>query len=323
MRKQLSRIAGLVSGGVAWLRGRPRESVKPPALPSPRSGSAGPSVRLIVQPDDGVEPVLEGIARARRRLDVSIFRLDDKHVTKAVQAAVARGVTVRALVAHRNSEGAKELRALEAWLLAAGATVCRTHDDLLRYHYKMMVVDRRILYVFGFNFTRQDIERSRSFGLVFRNRHLVREATRLFEADCARKPFTPRSQSLVVSPHNARERLSALLRGARRRLLVYGADVDDPAMIRLLAERARAGVDVKIVGRVAGKGTGLRVRPLARRRLHVRAIVQDSRCVFIGSQGLREVELDRRREVGVIVKDAKVVRAVAALFAEDWADRRR
>jgi cardiolipin synthase A/B len=318
MRRQLARLADLVTSGAAWLRLRKRGESSPAPAPAPEREDRA-AVRVVVQPEDGLKPILQGIARARRTLDVTIFRLDDKRITRAVQAAVGRGVTVRALVAHRNSAGAKELRSLEEWLLRTGATVCRTDSDLLRYHQKMMIADRRTLYVLGFNFTHQDIEESRSFGLVFEGGALVREATRLFEADCARRPFTPRSPSLVVSPHNARTRLGRLIRGARQRLLVYDDDVSDAAMIRLLSARAEAGVDVRIIGRVARKGRRLPAARYAGGRLHVRAIVQDSRCVFVGSQGLRTLELDRRREVGVIVKDEKVIRAVAALFEKDWA----
>ena len=42
----------------------------------------------------------------------------------------------------------------------------RTADDLVRYHGKMMIVDSRILHVYGFNFTGLDMAKSRSFGVV-------------------------------------------------------------------------------------------------------------------------------------------------------------
>jgi len=277
-------------------------------------------VRLIVQPDEGIEPVLHGISRARRTLDLSIFRLDHGDVTKAIKAAVARGVAVRALVAHRNSTGEKGLRKLEMRLLETGATVCRTDDDLVRYHEKIMIVDREMLYVFGFNFTHLDIDKSRSFGLLTRNRKLVQEAARLFDADCTRKAYTPSVNTFVVSPLNARARLAALIRKARKRLLVYDPNVNDGAMMKLLQERVRAGVDVRIIGKVAKKGGDLRVAKYSGKRLHVRAIVQDSRRVFIGSQSLRKLELDKRREVGIITKDTKMIRAVADRFEKDWAD---
>ena len=52
--------------------------------------------------------------------------------------------------------------------------------------------------------------------------------------------------------------------------------------------------------------------------LHVRAIVRDGRRAFIGSQSLRKLELDERREVGIIVRDRKVVRKVEKVFNDDW-----
>ena len=49
-------------------------------------------------------------------------------------------------------------------------------------------------------------------------------------------------------------------------------------------------------------------------RLHVRAIIRDGRDAFVGSQSLRTLELDGRREIGVLVDDAQVVKQIAATF---------
>ena len=53
--------------------------------------------------------------------------------------------------------------------------MARTADDLPRYHGKMMIVDDA-LHVFGFNYTKLDIEQSRSFGIVTRDKRIVQEA---------------------------------------------------------------------------------------------------------------------------------------------------
>src|SRR3954467_8574768 len=130
-------------------------------------------MKLIVQPDAGVAPIVTAIKGAKRALDVLIFRLDREEITKALEDAVARGVNVRALIAHTNRGGEKSLRKLELRLLGAGVTVSRTADDLVRYHGKMMIIDNRELHVYGFNFTALDIDKSRSFGIVTRNPKLV------------------------------------------------------------------------------------------------------------------------------------------------------
>ncbi len=61
------------------------------------------------------------------------------------------------------------------------------------------------------------------------------------------------------------------------------------------------------------------MRKLPDLRLHVRAIVRDGTTAFVGSQSLRKLELDGRREVGVIVTDTRVVKRMQAVFEADWA----
>lgn len=276
-------------------------------------------MKLITQPDDGVAPLLSAIQKAKKCVDVAIFRFDRLELEKAMETAVKRGIVVRTLIAHTNRSGEKNLRKLELRLLAAGVTVARTADDLVRYHGKFMVVDRSTAYVLGFNYTRLDIDRSRSFGIVSKNRKLVQEALRLFEADTTRQPYSAGNDVFIVSPVNARERLTTFIRKARKQLLIYDPKIGDRSILALLQQRAKAGVDVRILGRVGKRGGALAVKKFPGKRLHVRAIVRDGFRAFVGSQSLRRLELDGRREVGVIVRDPKAVKRIAAVFEEDWA----
>jgi phosphatidylserine/phosphatidylglycerophosphate/cardiolipin synthase-like enzyme len=69
-----------------------------------------------------------------------------------------------------------------------------------------------------------------------------------------------------------------------------------------------------------GKGAaGIEARKLPDLRLHVRAIVRDGTAAFIGSQSLRKLELDGRREIGVIVSDERVAKKIRDVFESDWA----
>jgi phosphatidylserine/phosphatidylglycerophosphate/cardiolipin synthase-like enzyme len=275
-------------------------------------------MKLIVEPDAGVAPIVTSIKQARKSIDVLIFRLDRAEIARALEAAVARGVRVRALTAHQNRGGSKSLRKLELQLLAGGVTVSRTADDLVRYHGKMMIVDGRMLHVYGFNFTALDIEKSRSFGVITKNENLVSEAAKLFAADFDRQPYTPGCERLVVSPENARDRIARFLRGARRELLIYDPKASDDAMLKILAERIKAGVDVRVIGKVESKWN-VPSEKHPDKRLHIRAIIRDGTSAFMGSQGLRRIELEKRREVGVILTDESVVREMRGTFEEDWA----
>ncbi len=275
-------------------------------------------MKLIIQPGDGVASVVRAIHNATKTIDIVIFRFDRAEVEKALDEASDRGVAVRALIAHTNRGGESKLRKLELRLLECGVTVARTADDLARYHAKMMVIDGAALHVYGFNYTKLDIEQSRSFGIVTRETKIVQEAMRLFEADALRQHYTSSHPRLVVSPENSRTLLTAFIKGARRQLLIYDAQVSDNAIQKVLAERARAGVKIRILGCLEKPNPDIKVRPLATMRLHVRAIIRDGKTAFIGSQSLRKLELEGRREVGIIIQNGMIVRKIKAVFESDW-----
>ena len=286
-------------------------------------GNSRPGMRLIVEPEGGIGPVLSAIDRARRSIDIVIFRLDCKSVTRGLEKAVGRGVAVRALVARKHRGSNTDLRKLERRLLRAGVVLAQTADDLTRYHGKMMIVDRQVLHVYGFNYTQIDYL-SRSFGIVTTDRSLVREALKLFDADATRQSYRPATSDFVVSPWNSREQLSAFIRGARRELLVYDPRLTDPAMRELLASRANAGVDVRVIGKKRGRlAQDLAVEKYKGRRLHVRAMVRDGESAFVGSQSMGKVAFDDRREIGVIVRDRGVVGLMRSIFRRDWKRARR
>src|SRR3984957_11090328 len=275
-------------------------------------------LKLLVQPGDGVEPLVEAINGAKSRGEIAIFRFDRSDIEKALADAAARGVFVHALIAYTNRGGERNLRKLEMRLLAAGITVGRTADDLIRYHDKFLIIDRRVLFLLSFNFTHLDIDHSRCFGLVTTNSKLVAEAVKLFEADSTRQPYVAGLASFIVSPVNARKQLTAFLQGAKKELLIYDPEISDPAIMRILDARAQAGVDIKLIGRISRANSKLQVRKLSIMRLHTRTLLRVGSQAFIGKQSLREVELGSRREVGIIFRDKKIVGTVAKIFNDDW-----
>ena len=274
-------------------------------------------MKLLTQPGDGTDRLVKGIAKARKSVEIVIFRFDRSEIEQALVEAVQRGVFVHALIAFTNRGGEDHLRKLEMRLLDHGVSVTRTADDLVRYHGKMLIVDRKELSLLSFNFTHLDIDHSRGFGLVLRNPGIVREAVKLFEADTKRQPYAAGQERFVVSPVNARKTLTAFIKGARKELLIYDPKISDRAMLRLLQDRKSAGIDIRVIGKIGNNR--LPVRVLSGMRLHTRTIIRDKQQAFIGSQSLRALELDSRREIGVIFRNRSVVTALDRLFEQDWA----
>ena len=276
-------------------------------------------MKLLIQPEAGVGPLIKEIDAAKKTIEIAIFRFDHVEIQRALERAVDRGVSVHALIANTNHGDEKNLRKLEMDLLPAGIEVSRTADDFLRHHYKFMIVDRRVLYLLTFNYMHLDIEHSRSFGLVIDDPDIVQEACKLFYADVRRQPYRPEHKNFVVSPVNAREQLTHFIKGAKKQLLIYDPEISDRAMIRLLRDQVRAGVEIRIIGRVVKPSGELDPGHLMRMRFHTRTILRDRREAFLGSQSLRAPELDKRRKLGIIVPDRDIVHSLVKVFESDWA----
>ena len=274
---------------------------------------------LLIQPGSGTTALIDAIDRARTRIHVVIFRFDRREIEMALKRAARRGVFVHALVAHTSAGQGGEitLRKLEMRLLADGITVTRTASDLVRYHNKMTIIDGETLYLLGFNYTYLDIDRSRSFGIITQEKRWVEEAEKLFMADTTRQQYTPECETFVVSPGNSRKHLTALLASAQRQLLIYDDKLSDPDIMRLLAVKVRAGLDVRVIGSVGRRALGVKSGALFM-RLHAQVIIRDGEQMFLGSQSLRQLELDARREAGLILDDPAIIKAVTATFEADW-----
>jgi phosphatidylserine/phosphatidylglycerophosphate/cardiolipin synthase-like enzyme len=246
-------------------------------------------LKLLIQPESGVSPLLGAIKGAKSRIDIVVFRFDRAEIEAALKAAVVRGVSVNALIAYANRGGEKNLRKLEMRLLDAGVTVSRTSSDLSKYHDKLILIDNRELYVLSFNFTYLDIDHSRGFGIVTRKQKFVQEARKLIEADSNRHSYEAGLDTFVVSPVNARKQLAAFIRGATKELLIYDPNIADAEMLRLLHDKAKNGVAVHVIGTMSGKHSLVEVRKPTF-RLHTRTILRDRKSAFLGSQSLRQAE---------------------------------
>jgi cardiolipin synthase len=273
-------------------------------------------VKLLIQPDNGIKPIIQALRKAKKNIRILIFRFDRMEIEKALVEAVERGVAVQALIAHTNQGEEKNLRRLEMRLLAQGITVTRTADDLVRYHGKMFIIDDKVLYVLGFNFTHMDIDLSRSFGMGITKRSTVKEAIRLFEYDSRRRPYTKVKDDLVISPINARKCLTDFIAGAKKQLLIYEMKISDSDFIKLLNKKISAGVEVRVLSRASAKNGSIPVRRLPS-RLHLRAMLRDGNTAFLGSQSLRTRELEARREIAsaLVVPAKKVAKEVAKHIA--------
>ena len=154
-------------------------------------------MKLFIQPESGIEPIVDALNKAKKSIQILIFRIDRTEIEKALVDAVSRGVAVQALIAHTNRGGDKNLRRFEMRLLERGITVSRTADDLVRYHGKMFIIDGKELYLLAFNYTHLDIGLSRSFALAITDPKSLRR--RSSSSSVMRNAFLTRRATTILS----------------------------------------------------------------------------------------------------------------------------
>jgi phosphatidylserine/phosphatidylglycerophosphate/cardiolipin synthase-like enzyme len=281
------------------------------------------NLSLIIQPGDSFFPIVGAIDSATRSIKMTIFRMDDPIVKDALRNAVKRGVRVQTLVAIDSKGWIKRNKKLSDELAKLGVEVKaqRSKEKIKRYHYKMMTVDDSLALILTFNPTQRNLHYARDFGVLLRDREIVAELNRLFDADWEGKKFKPVQSSLVISPYNSREKMIELIRSAQHSIRILDAKIADQQTIGVLLKKAAEGCDIKIISkdtRFEGISSTLHFRKLARYQLHAKCIVVDGHRFFLGSQNLREVSMDQRREVGIVIEDAVIAQKIARVFDEDW-----
>src|SRR6185437_9031954 len=132
-----------------------------------------------------------------------------------------------------------------------------------------------------------------------------------------RRPYTKAKDDLIVSPVNARKRLTEFIAGTKKILLIYEMKISDREFVKLLNKKISNGVEVRVLSRASAKSGAIPVRRLPS-RLHLRALLRDGNAAFLGSQSLRKLELEARREIGIIFRDKKVVKQMETIFEKDW-----
>lgn len=284
---------------------------------------------LYVLPDDGRDPVLHEIDRARCTIDITTYLISDDTIIDALVRAEDRGVRVRLIHEAAPFGGGVGLVEIAEGLEDAGVEV-RTGPDRFRFiHAKYLVIDDRVAIVTNQNLTYSAFESNREFGIVTTNRRDVATLAALFDADWNDTAPPVASGRLIVSPQNARQRLLALIGGAETSIDLYAEVIRDDEIIDALSTAAQRGVRVRVivnapedeldatVGDVLASN-GVELRVAGRLYIHAKAMVIDDRAVVIGSTNPTATSLDRNREVSLLVEDAATVARVEAIFEQDW-----
>jgi phosphatidylserine/phosphatidylglycerophosphate/cardiolipin synthase-like enzyme len=306
------------------------------------------ALSLIVEPDDGIAPVLAMIGAAKKSLDIAIYQLDDVQIEAALVSDEARGVAVRVILSRGYAGATSTMNAATYdFLMAHGVPVRWSPPYFSLTHEKSLVTDGDRAVIMTFNLVSKYYATGRDFGIVDADPRDVMAIEHTFGADwngsgavSAGVPFGSGNDGdggddLVWSP-GARPALIDLIHGAKRSLSIYNEEMEDPIITKALIDAARRGVEVFIDMTGADEWkwqfaelttAGVHVRtyadaPEAPLYIHAKVIVADAGSVsaraFIGSENFSTGSLDNNRELGIMVSNQGIIASLMRTFTADW-----
>lgn len=301
-------------------------------LPSAFAGRAG----VLVQPDEGVAPVVELIGAARKAIAIKQFTFTHPALLDAVLAAKRAGCDVRIMLNPHRSSGDRANDAAFEQLKAGGVEIEWSNPRFAVTHEKSMLIDDRLALIATFNFCEKYFTQTRDYGLVIEDHAVVAEILDCFEADWRREPFHPHAGStLLWSNNNSRRLMSNFIDAAQEQLdIQHPKFVDATILDRLLQARSR-GVRIRVLcgGRhgisewdVLDTFASLRtlqrldvkVHKQRKLRLHAKLLIADRKHALVGSMNIDRSAFDLRRELGTILSHPETVRRLEKVFEQDW-----
>lgn len=287
------------------------------------------SVRLLVEPDDGVTPLIKAIDSARRTVFIAAYILSHRRIVRALERAQAHGVQVYVQLEPRPYGVIDQPQQMLLLLRSSGIAVKWRPPEFQYGHSKFLVIDDRLLVLSSANFSEAGFGSDRDFVIMDTAPADVRESSNVFRADWDRIGPTLTDPNLLVSPDNSRAKLLTLCARAHHTLDIYAEEVMDSALVNRLSGLARRGVRVRVIAATVGEGIKRRLRSVhialkqitagARHRyVHAKVLIVDDRLAFVGSENLSATSLDSNRELGVLIANPRAVAALSKTFRTDW-----
>lgn len=291
---------------------------------------------LIVEPDDGVDPVRDFISSAQTTLLIKQFTFTEPSLIRAVIDQSNAGVDVRVMLNAARSGGDRANDETYEQFQTAGIAVQWANPKFYVTHEKSIVVDGKAAMVATYNLMVKYFTLTRDYGIVTHDPGHVRQIIDVFDADWDHVNVSPdEAVGLLWSNSNSRNQMARFIDKATTHLHIQHPKYVDAVILERIVAAADRGVEVKVLcGGKHGisewdildtfsslrtlRRFGVKVHKQKNLRVHAKLIVVDKREALVGSMNIDRSAFDSRRELGLITADTDIVTRLLGVFRNDW-----
>jgi len=294
------------------------------------------SPRVIVQPDDGVQPVRDFIASAQKSLLIKQFTFTEPSLVATVIERHRAGVAVRVMLNPARSGGDRANDETFEQFSDAGVNVQWSNPSFYVTHEKSIVVDETAALVATFNLCEKYFTLTRDYGFITTVPEHVAQIVEVFDADWSHTDWEPSQyHGLLWSNSNSRYHMAKFIDTAEHHLRIQHPKYVDAVILDHIAAAVGRGVNVHVL--CGGKhgisdwdildtfaslrlleSFGVKVRRQKHLKLHAKLLIIDDQRAQLGSMNIDRSAFDLRRELGIVVSDGHIIKALTKVFDHDW-----
>ena len=291
---------------------------------------------LIVEPDDGLDPVRDFIRSAQSSLLIKQFTFTEPSLIEAVIDRKKAGVDVRVMLNAARSGGDRANDETYEQFEAAGVDVQWANPKFYVTHEKSIVVDGKAAMVATYNLMVKYFTLTRDYGIITHVPEHVDQIVEVFNADWDHVDVSPdNGVGLLWSNSNSRNQMARFIDKATTHLHIQHPKYVDAVILERILAAADRGVKVKVLcGGKHGisewdimdtfsslrtlRRFGVKVHKQKNLRVHAKLIIVDKREALVGSMNIDRSAFDSRRELGLTIDDPAIVGRLLAVFRNDW-----
>ncbi|MCL5037962.1 MAG: phospholipase D-like domain-containing protein [Chloroflexi bacterium] len=297
------------------------------------NGTVGESPKdIVVMREGGLKALCDAIDGAKENIDIKIYIITttQKEVMDSLKGALKRGVNVRLMVEddpfYWKHQPNPSQTAIDE-LVKAGAGYKPDNPKFSTNkvtHEKTITIDSKEALILTGNLGASTFNKNLDIGaIVVKNPDVVGQVKQVFNSDWDRTDLPEmKDVGLVVSPENARAKLTQAIQGAKSDIHILQQSITDKEMLGVISDQIKKGVKTEVLltdPAIAQNNMqpaaflathGAKVRYLETPYIHAKAMSIDQEdktktndISFIGSQNFSFSALQRNREMGYIFND--------------------
>lgn len=183
-------------------------------------------------------------------------------------------------------------------------------------HSKFFIIDNEYI-ISTWNISYSTYTQNKEFFVFWNNSKDLTLLEKIFKKDYIWEKYIECSNTIISSPICSRTPLEAIIKSAKKNIFIYEQSIDDVGFQKLLIEKHKAWVNVKLIIGDINKAKSNkeafdkfkkeRMQIIAPKKpyIHAKAFLIDDKILYIWSINLTKNSIENNREIGILFKDSE------------------